>query len=383
MSRPGSNTLVSSSSLGTAAEAFGWTTTVALGLLLLQWVGTHHDENDAENNNYDFSQWLTSRTLLQLIGLKQSEEQKKDDDGTVPLHRGSCQCGSITFKLTPARRVPVLQNYTHLGKLQYPTARVPSDQLQLTSGKHLWNTYHVSSQEDGSIWAFSFCRSCATQLLHATEGDQSSLFVNVSCFAVPEQEKASTKKNKKEKGTPACDDASVGTKTSVATALPYFADPRLFSEPSPSMRADPAPRGAGLSRGTSWRRQQQQSPPELVTYTEGSSLDEGEGDADDHIGQNIVMDPDCGGSISSRSSVGHHHTVPYGKTFGSRVATSVTGASSSASFSTSASISPQAIEAPGASLDYNVSSSREAMLYNMRKHLRDSHLGEEKKMSMP
>ena len=150
--------------------------------------------------------------------------------------------------MTPAREVRVIKN-PHSGKLQYPTARVPSDQLHLISGKHLWNTYHVRSEETGETWAYSFCKRCAIHLLHATDADQSSLFVNLQCFNGMDGDIRKSHKNSfvpHVLATPTMTtdgEDSVATKTSVistvtaatqksllttVTALPDYANPRNF-----------------------------------------------------------------------------------------------------------------------------------------------------------
>lgn len=301
--------LTSVSDVLSTSTSLSWIATAAFGFLLVQWMsgGSSSRKNDGVSSDEDDtgSRWWITRILLRTLGFRKASKGS-DHVEQVVLHRGSCQCGSITFKLTPPRSVKLLQNYAHLGKLQYPTARVPADQLQLTSGKNLWNTYHVQS-DDGDIWAFSFCKSCATQLLHATEADQTSLFVNVQCFHEIERTKTSrsnaTKKNKdakKAKQQGRQDEDSVDTKNSAlttVTALPNFADPRLFaqSRQSSSMlssgddASDEAPRAPPSHRTA--RRQQyrqasnpryaahqprgnpswQQHQPNLITYVEGDA----------------------------------------------------------------------------------------------------------------
>ena len=153
-------------------------------------------------------------------------------------------------QLTPAREVRAVQSPLS-GKLQYPTARVPSDQLHLLTGKQFWNTYHVKS-ETGETWAYSFCKLCAIHLLHATDADQSSLFVNLQCFNIVDLEKPRTSLEgsfvPQELVTTThhhTDADSVVTKTSVistvtaatqksflttVTSLPDYANPRTFGQ---------------------------------------------------------------------------------------------------------------------------------------------------------
>ncbi|KAL7560192.1 hypothetical protein ACA910_016619 [Epithemia clementina (nom. ined.)] len=239
--------------------AFGWTTTVAISLLLVQWIG---NKDKKKTTPLD---WIT-----RMLSMLWSDQQHRAIDQpssstatrngvakgsaeeaetmTVLLNRGSCHCGSITFKLTPAREVRVIQSPLS-GKLQYPTARVPSDQLHLVSGKHLWNTYHVQSEETGETWAYSFCKHCAIHLLHATDADQTSLFVNLQCFNI---EGDKLQKNKDSFFVPRVlktqntdGDDSVVTKMSVistvtaatqksllttVTSLPEYANPRTFGQ---------------------------------------------------------------------------------------------------------------------------------------------------------
>lgn len=82
--------------------ALGWTTTVAVSLLLLQWIGSTRSSDDEKLGPL---QWL-SKTIWQMLGGKPEESarsragiEKKKRRNTVLLHRGSCQCGSITFKV--------------------------------------------------------------------------------------------------------------------------------------------------------------------------------------------------------------------------------------------------------------------------------------------
>ena len=82
--------------------ALGWTTTVAVSLLLLQWIGSTRSNDEEKLGPL---QWL-SKTIWQMLGGKPEESarsragiEKKKRRNTVLLHRGSCQCGSITFKV--------------------------------------------------------------------------------------------------------------------------------------------------------------------------------------------------------------------------------------------------------------------------------------------
>mmetsp|Transcript_6077 Transcript_6077/g.17060 ORF Transcript_6077/g.17060 Transcript_6077/m.17060 type:complete len:553 (-) Transcript_6077:340-1998(-) len=408
-----STTTTTTLSVPLLATIAGWGTSVVLGLWILQsWIAAQQKQPHSNGNNSSATtqeRWwrlFTTQTLWRLLGLKTQQKEQKQDSKTVALHRGSCQCGAITFKLIPPRRVPLLEKYRHLGKQQYPAARVPADQLQLTSGKHLWSSYHVSSPQDGPVWAFSFCRVCSTQLLHATEADQSSLFVNVTCFKqVPEEEQylfnnnvninSKTKRSYKTQvsasgndtdaassTSQAWDDMSVGT---TGTALPYFADPRLFSQPSPSMVANARTTSTttattASSSSTSWKQQQQQQTSDLSTYIEtGTAADFDVDVDDDHIGQNVVVnDTDYDSILSSRSPT-ETLSASNNKPFSSSATTTATSVTSS-SFSHSGGAS-NVNNHHNAAIDYNVSSSREAMLYNMRKHLRDSSVSDEKKLN--
>jgi len=275
-----------------------WTTaTVAIVTTTLwyHWVAAEAAKQEQQQDQGTGGWW---QTISCMIGLGNRRKAPLSSSHTliVSLHRGACQCGAITFKLTPPRTVHVLQDHGHVGKLQYPTARVPSDQLHLTSGKNLWNSYHLES-DDGHIWAFSFCKSCATQLLHATEADQTSLFVNVKCF---EANNNVGNNNNNNNNNSRSDENSVGTKSSAlsnVTSLPNFADPRLFAQPSMqsnmsdgSSANDSAPQAvkpmkkrssrqkhrqyvsSSSSRSSSSRKQQRQhSRPTLVTYMEGDA----------------------------------------------------------------------------------------------------------------
>jgi len=409
-------TLVSNGSTSITTAALAWISTAAVGLLLLQWMGSsasakiEYDEEESSNH------WWLTRTILQALGLNPETKalnNNRSRAGKVLLHRGSCQCGSITFKLTPPRTVSVLQNYAHLGKLQYPTARVPSDQLQLTSGKNLWNTYHVQS-DDGDIWAFSFCRSCATQLLHATEADQSSLFVNVQCF----HENSGKPKNSVHNTAYAPgDENSVGTKNSVlttVTTLPNFADPRLFAQ-RPQSSSIPSSDGSdssppttrkkhqsSSSRGNTWKQHQ----PDLVTYVESdadsvepirveqqipSRTSSSSRKYRNHPQREVVtysrrvdayakMNARLSGSTPPRSPPAGFPVAPRAEwptndndhilLDDSDVDEDGSISSHSGNVSKEYSATATTVTSSSASIDYNISASRENMLHNMRKHLR-------------
>ena len=303
----------------------------------------------------------------------------------------------------------MLQNYAHLGKLQYPTARVPAENLQLTSGKHLWNTYHVESEE-GDIWAFSFCRSCATQLLHATEADQSSLFVNVQCFHLENNSLA--KRSSHPSTIHTGDENSVGTKNSVlttVTALPGFADPRTFSQPTRRANSsipssddlDSAqPRKQGSRSAGSWKQHQS----DLDTYMESQS---GDGDSVEQVNQYNkpprwnhpqaeVLDysrrVDAFAQQAARvspNSRASQQRSPTSRSFGQSPGPMVEWPSApqaqhynmmdddNGSISSHSAVSKDytttamtVSSSSAASIDYNVSTNRELLLNNMRKHLR-------------
>lgn len=427
----------SSASLSLSRAAFGWTTTVAISLMLVQWIG---NKDKKKSTPLDWITrmlsvlWSDQRAIDQSSTTTpksgESNAKLKDDTVTVLLNRGSCHCGAITFKLTPAREVRVIQTPLS-GKLQYPTARVPSDQLHLITGKHLWNTYHVQSEETGETWAYSFCGHCAVHLLHATDADQSSLFVNLQCFNFLERENNNEQEHAKYDNTssyfvprtlsPDGDDSVVTRRSVVSTvtaatqkslltnvtSLPDYANPRTFGQmqhqtparlphtPSVGDDSGDTDSAAPVERSVRSSRRRAPKTSRLSPMVErGGALDSEDRDS---LPRGVVAysASSQGLSFNSRLTSSSSSASPHSR-FENPVAPvaewpvndereeeeedddkdSISSHSgdldyfSSSTMEGNTATTTTGTSSSASSIDYNVTLNREQMLHNMRKHLK-------------
>ena len=93
-------------SLSLSRAALGWTTTVAISLMLVQWVG---NKDKKKTTPLDWitrmlsTLWSDQRALDSSASTTETAKSgavpDQGEEMTVLLNRGSCHCGAITFKV--------------------------------------------------------------------------------------------------------------------------------------------------------------------------------------------------------------------------------------------------------------------------------------------
>lgn len=113
-------------------------------------------------------------------------EAKKDSDGPLVTHQGSCHCESIQFTVLAPR---VLHAQDGPGKIQFRHVQVKASNFRVYAGFENLKTYYVAYRDSGEKGAHAFCERCGVHVLYAPSKSSPFVSINVRCFRDDESRK--------------------------------------------------------------------------------------------------------------------------------------------------------------------------------------------------